>query len=125
MTRRNRYSFWIAPALALGLVMSAAACTKAARNEPKEPPESPPLKLEGHDITKYISLAGDQAVVVPNGTYAPGTVTTAHPETSGPYKGWLVLVAESPGDVVVDLSKDHLTLEAGTSRVLFVGFKFQ
>ena len=75
-------------------------------------------------ITEYISRAGDQVVTVPNGTYSGGTVTAPHAATSGPYKGWLVLVAQSRGGVVVDLTYDHLTLEAGTSRVLFVGFKF-
>ena len=38
-------------------------------------------------------MRGDQVVVVPNGTYRGGEVNAAHPATSGPLKGWLVLVA--------------------------------
>jgi hypothetical protein len=75
-------------------------------------------------ITDYISRAGDQVVTVPDGTYSGGTVATAHPSTSGPYKGWLVLVAESPPGVVVDMSQKPLVLDLGSSRVLFVGFTF-
>src|SRR2546429_195751 len=67
---------------------------------------------------------GDQAVTVPSGTYTGGTVNTAHPATAGPYKGWLVLVAQTRGGVTVDLSTTNLTLGPSTSRVLFVGFKF-
>src|SRR5690348_738568 len=44
-------------------------------------------------ITDVISLPGDQVVTVPNGTYSGGTVVAPHPTTSGPYGGWLVLVA--------------------------------
>ena len=75
-------------------------------------------------ITDYISKSGDQVVTVPNGIYTGGTVTAAHPETAGPYKGWLVLVAQSPRGVVVDMTKDPLIIDNGSSRVLFVGFKF-
>jgi hypothetical protein len=75
-------------------------------------------------ITDYVARAGDQVVTVPNGTYSGGTVSAPHPATDGPYRGWLVLEAQSPHGVVVDLSANPLVLEAGTSRVLFVGFKF-
>src|SRR4051794_35813121 len=75
-------------------------------------------------ITDYIKMPGDQVVTVPNGTYAGGTVNASHAATSGPYKGWLVLVAQSPRGVVVDLANNPLVLDAGTNRVLFVGFKF-
>ena len=75
-------------------------------------------------ITDYIRRAGDQVVTVPNGTYTGGSVSASHPATTGPYKGWLVLVAQSPRGVVVDVSSNPLVLEADTNRVLFVGFKF-
>src|SRR5436190_12248317 len=76
-------------------------------------------------VTDLASLPGDQVVVVPNGTYkGGGTVNAPHPATSGPYKGWLVLVAETKGGVTVDMSTSNLTLGPTTSRVLFVGFKF-
>jgi hypothetical protein len=61
---------------------------------------------------------------VPDGTYSGGNVTAPHPATNGKYQGWLVLVAESPHDVVVDLSSGMLNLYPGTSRIMFVGFKF-
>jgi hypothetical protein len=76
-------------------------------------------------IGDYISKPGDQVVVVPNGTYAGGTVSAPHPATTGPYKGWLVLVAQSPQGVVVDMTSTPLTLDPSTNHVLFVGFKFQ
>lgn len=70
-------------------------------------------------------MPGDQIVVVPDGTYAGGEVRAEHPETDGIYRGWLVLVAETRGGVVVDLSEEELELEPGTSRVMFVGFAFE
>jgi hypothetical protein len=69
-------------------------------------------------------MPGDQVVVVPNGTYRGGEANTAHPATSGPYKGWLVLVAQSPRGAVIDMRDAPLTLGSNASRVLFVGFKF-
>jgi hypothetical protein len=75
-------------------------------------------------IIDFIRLAGDRVVVVPNGTYTAGPVLAPHPATDGPLKGWLVLEAQSLHGVVVDLTGAKLELQAGTSRVLFVGFKF-
>jgi hypothetical protein len=75
-------------------------------------------------IVDYIKMGGDRAVVVPNGTYRGGEVNAPHPQTSGPYKGWLVLQAKTRGKVVIDLSGGPLELSAGTSRVMFVGFSF-
>ena len=87
-------------------------------------------------IVDYVKMAGDQVVVVPNGTYVGGDVTAAHAATSGPLKGWLVLVAQTPGGAVVDLSypgkalsngltaKGDLFLRDGTTQVLFAGFTF-
>src|SRR3954466_11883261 len=70
---------WVVAALALSLAVAAAAagCSSPSHKEKRAsqaPPESPPLRL-GQNLLQYISLAGDQAVVVPNGTYTPGTVT--------------------------------------------------
>jgi hypothetical protein len=76
------------------------------------------------NIDDYITLAGDQVVTVPDGTYTAGTVLAPHMATSGPYHGYLVLRAESEHGVVVNLAKAPLTLQAGTSRIVFVGFSF-
>ena len=78
----------------------------------------------GSDIRSYLRLRGDQVVVVPDGTYTGGNVTAPHPATGGPLKGWLVLVAQHPHGVVVDLSSGMLNLYPTTSRIMFVGFKF-
>jgi hypothetical protein len=75
-------------------------------------------------LAEYVGMRGDQVVVVPNGTYRGGEANTAHPATSGPYKGWLVLVAQSPRGAVIDMRDAPLTLGSNASRVLFVGFKF-
>ena len=91
---------------------------------PAAVPSTPPVTPEGGNITKLLTLPGDQVVTVADGTYSAGAVAAAHPETSGPYKGWLVLVAQSRHHVVVDMSAGPLTLDVGSSRVLFVGFKF-
>jgi hypothetical protein len=76
------------------------------------------------DITDYLSLPGDQVVVVPDGTYTAGEVRARREETDGEYGGWLVLVAESKHGVVVDMNEGGLTFAPQTSRVLMVGFKF-
>jgi hypothetical protein len=88
---------------------------------------SPPPPVAGprsSNIVDFIAMHGDQVVVVPNGTYRSGDVDVAHPATSGPYKGWLVLVAQSPHGAVIDMRDAPLHLGANASRVLFVGFKF-
>jgi hypothetical protein len=90
---------------------------------PSVPLMPPPTRLSSN-ITDYVQLAGDQVVVVPDGNYFGGTVQGSHPATSGPFGGWLVLVAEHQHGVVVDMSSADLVLAAGTSRVLFVGFRF-
>jgi hypothetical protein len=77
-----------------------------------------------HELSDLLTMPGDQVVVVPNGVYQPGDIEAPHPATSGPLKGWLVLVAESPGGAVVDLSSARLWLGPDTTRVMFVGFNF-
>lgn len=76
-------------------------------------------------LAAYAQLPGNQVVVVPNGTYAGGgAVTTAHTNTSGVCKGWLVLKAAERGRAVIDLSRGGFTLNQPASRIAFVGFKF-
>jgi hypothetical protein len=86
----------------------------------------PPRTLRlGNDIRPYLEQPGNQIIIVPNGTYTAGELTGGHhPETSGPLKGWLVVEAETPHRVVVDLTKAPLTLDRSASRILFVGFTF-
>jgi hypothetical protein len=69
-------------------------------------------------------MPGDRVVVVPNGVYTGGEITTDHPATNGPNKGWLVLVAQSERGVVVDLNNLPLELTSSASRIMFVGFRF-
>ena len=78
----------------------------------------------GGDLGAYIRRPGDQMVVVPDGRYTVGDVTAPHPETHGPLRGWLVLVAQTRQQVVVDLADTSFVLHAGTSRVMFVGMRF-
>jgi hypothetical protein len=112
------------------LVLLLASCTppgsqvqQPTEQSPNTPTDGKPIDI-GRDLANYVKLGGDQVVVVPNGVYSARSVTAPHAPTNGKYKGWLVLKAQSPYGVVVDLSRGPLTLEAGTSRVLFVGFKF-
>ncbi len=102
---------------------TSTSTTSTSTTSTTTPEDCVPLHLSS-DLRDYLTLAGDQMVVVPNGTYTAGAVTAGHPATTGAYGGWLVLVAETPGQVVVDLSGAELTLQAGTSRILFVGFAF-
>ncbi len=96
------------------------------------PQTLPAPKNLGTDISKYLTLPGDQIVVIPNGTYSAGTdpvkkdlsVKAPHPATNGQYGGWLILVAEDPYQVVVDLYNTGLTLESPSARILFVGMSF-
>jgi hypothetical protein len=78
----------------------------------------------GTNITDYVRQRGDQVITVPDGTYRAGPVNAPHPATDGAFNGWLVLRAESLHGVVVDLRGAQLDLQAGTTRVLFVGFRF-
>ena len=68
-------------------------------------------------IAPYLHRSGGREVEVPNGRYRGGTITAPHDE-------WLVLRAETPGGVVVDLRETGLQLEEGTSKIVFVGFRF-
>lgn len=68
-------------------------------------------------IAPYLHRPGGQVVDVPDGRYVGGAVTASHDD-------WLVLRAETPGGVVVDLADTGLRLDATTRRIVFVGFKF-
>ncbi|MCU1429542.1 MAG: Esterase [Actinomycetia bacterium] len=98
--------------------------TPPTTNPPSGDSPAPPPSNLGSNLSTYIALHGDQTVTVANGTYHAGTVSAPHPATSGAYRGWLVLRAESEHGVVVDLAGAALTLDSSTSRVLFVGFRF-
>jgi hypothetical protein len=58
----------------------------------------------GGSILPYLDMPGDQIVRLRPGTYTAGDFTKTRPATTGPLKGWLVLVAEEPGSVVLDLA---------------------
>jgi hypothetical protein len=113
----------------------------------------------GRDIYAWARQPGDQVLTVPNGTYSAGTYNPANPPgrgvvttnnltdaghaaTAGPYKGYLILQAETPGQVIVDMSAPGTALAGGvtangdmylsgqyvggtTSNIIFSGFKFQ
>ena len=99
------------------------------------PPDTLPAPTHlSSRITDYMQLGGDRVVVVPDGVYRAGVVTAPHGATNGPYGGWLILVAQHPGQVVVDMLNDpdpyynnehSLRMQAGTSRVMFVGISFR
>lgn len=74
------------------------------------------------DLRDLLTLEGDQIVVVPDGVYDGITVRAPHPGTDGPLEGWLVLQAENRNGAVIT---GDLVLDEGTSRVLFVGFRFE
>jgi hypothetical protein len=94
---------------------------------PTRPPSQLPPPVIGprtSNIGDFLSMRGDQVVVVPNGVYRGADTDVARPATAGPYKGWLILVAQSPYGAVVDLSTARMWLGPNASRVMFVGFKF-
>lgn len=68
-------------------------------------------------IVPFIGSPGGREVVVPNGVYSGGAI-------SAPHDQWLVLRAQTPGQVVVDLRDTGLQLDDGTSKIVFVGFRF-
>ena len=77
----------------------------------------PPAGAPGGSILEFLNQPGGREVVVPNGHYTGGKVSAAHDD-------WLILRAETQGQVIVDLDDTGLQLDEGTSKVLFVGFTF-
>jgi hypothetical protein len=109
------------------VLVAGGVAIAIARSNGRSSPDAPPQTrvAPGGNIGRYLSLHGDQVVVVPNGTYTASDVTNAHHDaTSGRLKGWLVLKAQSPHGVIIDMSSEPLHLEKTASRILFVGFKF-
>src|SRR5437764_7398663 len=86
---------------------TAPPATTASTSPAVGTPLPAPTNLGSSKITDYIKLGGDKVVVVPDGVYHGGTVLAPHGATSGPYGGWLVLVAQHRGQVVVDMSNDY------------------
>ena len=87
---------------------------------PAPPPEEPPPGRPGPrhgSIVEYLEGARTGEVIVPNGVYEGGAVAASRP-------GWLVLRAETPGGVTVDLRSKGLQLDDPTNKVVFVGFRF-
>ena len=80
----------------------------------------------GWDIRTAMGQAGGQKVILEDGVYNTGTgsVLAAHAAGST-YDGFLVLEAETPGGVTVDLSGKRLTSTLGTSRICFSGINFE
>jgi hypothetical protein len=102
-------------------MLCAGSGTAAAQTESGAPaPE--------RSINEFLTMPGDQVVTVPDGTYSADDVVAPHEETNGHYRGWLILVAEHQGGVVVDLStapNRQFALREGTSRIAFIGFSFR
>jgi hypothetical protein len=107
-------------ARAIALIAALALCGIAVGTPAAEPVGG----AVAGDITDFVRRPGDQVVVAPDGVYTAGRVDAPHPRTKAPLAGWLVLVAQTRGGVVVDLSTSELELLPGTSRVMFVGFEF-
>lgn len=106
------------PLLALVLAVVALPLTARATSE------AAPQIIQADSswtLEDLLRLDGDQVVLVPDGEYTGMSVSAPHRETDGPLGGWLVLVAETPYEVVVS---GELELAEDTSRVMFVGFKF-
>ncbi len=109
--------------LGAAVVAASAIALAAPLGAPEPSPiESPTPAVAQSNLLDYFVQPGDQIVTVPNGTYNGGTISAPHPETTGRYDGWLILQAETKHGVTVT---GELRLEAGTSRILLVGFQFR
>jgi hypothetical protein len=115
--RRGRAAQAVALIVLLAPAATAGSLLLAARRPPAAEAATPP------SIATLLGGRGDRVVTI-DGRYRGGTVRAPHPRTNGPYKGWLVVRAARRGSAVVDLSKGPLVLEAGTSRVAFLGIRF-
>ena len=101
---------------------------------PSQSPSLPAPTSLSSKIGDYMQLGGDRIVVVPDGIYHGGVVSAPHAATNGRYGGWLILVAQHRGQVVIDMLNDPdpynnnergLRLQPDTTRVMFVGFSFR
>ena len=99
----------------------------AARHDTDRAASLPAPRYISSSIADYVKQPGNQVIVVPNGTYRGSKGQELVPparDTSGADDGWLVLVAQTKGKVVVDLASAELDFGPGDWRVLFVGFTF-
>jgi hypothetical protein len=120
----RRHAQVVVPALALTAVLVAVPLASSVHGSSGLALPAP--RYISNNIDDYLALPGDQVVVVPDGTYSAGTVAAPHPATTGAYGGWLVLVAQDQGQVVIDPGfGNQLWLQQATSRVMFVGFAFR
>ena len=134
MAKRTRLLLLLGAVAAL--VVVAVVVVAAGGGGSHRPARSASTGEAGADIARFLKLPGDQVVTVPDGTYTAGAVSAPHKATGGRFKGWLVLVAQTRGGVVVDQSPPgtaigsnltaggDLVLESDSSRVLLVGFRF-
>lgn len=90
------------------------------------------------DLGLLMQYTGDQILSLPNGAYTTAqinylasTTGNSNPNTggSGQYGGWLLIVAQNPGQVTVDLTANGFNLgpQGGTNsayRILFAGIAF-
>jgi hypothetical protein len=108
-------------ALLLVVTLVVATCAIAAVVVPS--PHAGAASLTS--IASFAENDGDRVVTVPDGRYRGGTINRAHHQTGGPLRGWVVLVAQTRGGVVVDLTDAPLVLGPRASRILFVGIHFE
>lgn len=98
----------------------ADAYELAAQIEPL-PPSPIVIPSLGDMMVDYMQADGDQEIVVPNGRYKAGTISIDRPATDGKFNGWLVLRAETPGEVFIDQAAAALILK-GNQRVMLIDF---
>jgi hypothetical protein len=101
----------------VGLLAIIAAALVFVIQRDDEGADTAPDQAAPKSIVSYLERDEGGHVTVPDGEYRGGSVSTSRSD-------WLVLEAESPGGVVVDLSETGLELDHGTNKVVFVGFKF-
>lgn len=92
-------------------------------SQPIEPPVEPPIVVvppaihpPGDDIRELLEMPGGRPVKVASGDYKGGPGVFPHDQR-------LVLYAEHPGEVGLDLGPDDLTLDYGSSNIVLAGFK--
>ncbi|MEX0748788.1 MAG: hypothetical protein WD467_03250 [Candidatus Saccharimonadales bacterium] len=94
--------------------VNAQSGSTVAWEQSAGPGDPEPLDL-GPDFRTYVDQSGGQTIVIPNGTYSAGLLADAT------HDDWLILKAETPGNVVIN---ERLSME-GCSRIVFVGLKFE
>lgn len=104
---------------------------------PPPPPPPPPPGNFGTHLGDYMRQPGDQILVMANGNYDGANINvlnSVHAATGGVYNGWLIIQAQTQGQVTVDLSTTGMPLvwdgvNNGFThkqiRILFVGINFK